>query len=124
MADDLLFHKDHCWVRVNGETAQIGITDYAQEELGKIIYIGLPEAGDQIEEGEPFGEIESRKSVSELIAPLGGEVLEVHAELEEDPSVINEAPYEDGWMILIQLSDLQDLDSLLSESDYMASVQG
>ncbi len=124
MTTDLLFHKEHCWVRVRGEIARIGITDHAQHELGKIIYIGLPEVGEQIEQGESFGEIESRKSVSELVAPLGGEVVEAHTELDDNPSIINDAPYEDGWMIEVQISDLQELDALLSEADYLAFVKG
>ena len=120
----LKFHEAHCWVRADGDGALIGITDHAQKQLKKIIYVGLPEVEDFLEEGEPFGEIESRKTVSELIAPVSGEVIEIHAELEQNPGPVNSSPYEEGWLVRVRLSDPGQLDDLMDEAAYLAAVAG
>jgi len=121
---ELRFHEEHCWVRAEDDTALIGITDYAQNELGKIIYIGLPEEGEVMEEGEPYGEIESRKVVSDLIAPVNGEVVEVNLELEDEPAIINESPYNEGWIVRVKLSDPGEVEALMDEAKYLSMVSG
>lgn len=120
----LKFHEAHCWVRAGENSALIGITDYAQKQLKKIIYVGLPEVEDLLEAGEPFGEIESRKTVSDLIAPVSGEVVETHSQLEDDPGPVNSSPYEEGWLVRVRLSDPGQLDDLMDEAAYLAAVSG
>ena len=120
----LKFHEAHCWVRVDDKVALIGITDYAQKQLKNIIYVGLPEVDDLLQAGEPFGEIESRKTVSDLIAPISGEVIETNSQLEEDPGPVNSSPYEEGWLVRVRLSDPGQLDDLMDEAAYLAAVAG
>jgi glycine cleavage system H protein len=115
---ELLYTKEHEWIRFEGDDATIGITDYAQGELGDIVFLELPQVGDSITRDEPFGTIEAVKAVSDLYAPLSGEVTEVNEALDEAPETINDSPYEDGWMITIKLSDPSEKDSLLSADDY------
>ena len=114
----LRFSTDHLWVRVDGERAQIGLSDRGQKALGEIIAADLPEIGDEIERGEPFGEFESTRTVQELIAPIGGEVTAVNPEIEASPSLVNEDPYRDGWLIEVELFNERDLDELLSAEEY------
>jgi glycine cleavage system H protein len=113
--EELQYTKSHEWVRTEDDTATIGITDYAQEELGDIVFVELPEEGATFEAGDSFGAIESVKAVSDLYAPVGGEVVEVNEALNDNPEKINEDPYGDGWMIKLSVSDEGDL---LSASDY------
>lgn len=121
--DDLKYSKEHEWVRVEGDLAVIGITDYAQGELGDIVFVELPRIGDSIEYMKPFGTIEAVKAISDLFSPLTGEVLEVNADLESDSSLINSDPYGDGWIIKIKMSDISELDNLLGAADYGALVE-
>jgi glycine cleavage system H protein len=113
--EELQYTKSHEWVRTEGDTATIGITDYAQEELGDIVFVELPEEGATFDAGDSFGTVESVKAVSDLYAPVGGEVVEVNEALGDNPEKINEDPYGDGWIVKLRVSDEGDL---LSASDY------
>jgi glycine cleavage system H protein len=114
--EELQYTRSHEWVRTEGDTATVGITDHAQEELGDIVYIELPEEGATFEAGEPFGTVESVKAVSDLYTPVGGEVVEVNETLDDSPEKINEDPYGEGWLIKLRVSDTRT--DLLSASDY------
>lgn len=119
---DLRYDREHEWVRVEGDTAIIGISDFAQDQLGEVVYVDLPSAGDELVAGETFGEIESVKSVSELYAPLSGTVVEVNDELDGSPETINADPYGGGWMVKVKMGDPSQLDGLMSADDYEAFV--
>jgi glycine cleavage system H protein len=116
--DDLLYNREHAWVRVEGEIATIGITDYAQEKLGEILAIELPEVDSYVERDEPFGTIESAKGVFELISPVSGEVLNVNEDILDDIGIINSDPHDTGWMITLEMSDSEELDDLLDSREY------
>ncbi len=118
MADSLKFTEDHLWVRVEGRRAQVGLSDYAQDELGEVIAVELPDIGDTLEKGESFGEIESIKTVSDLIAPVSGTISAVNAELEDHPSLVNEDPYHEGWLVEIELSDWNEIEDLMDPDEY------
>lgn len=120
---DLLYTKEHEWVLVENETATVGITDYAQQELGDVVYIELPDEGAAFEAEESFGSVESVKAVSEIFMPLAGKVVEVNADLTEAPEVINEDPYGEGWMIRIAVDDAGQLDELMSAEDYQSYLE-
>ncbi len=115
---NLSYDKEHTWARVDGETAVIGITHFAQDQLGEVVYVDLPSVGDELVAGEVFGEIESVKSVSELYAPVSGEVLEVNDGLSDAPETVNEDPYGEGWMVKVSMSDASQVDELLSAEEY------
>lgn len=119
---ELMYHKEHGWVRLMGTTAVVGISHYAQDQLGEVVYVDLPAEGDSVTAGEVFGEIESVKSVSELYSPVSGEIVEVNLGLEDAPETVNEDPYGDGWMIKVKLDDASEVDALLSAEDYEAFV--
>ena len=119
---DLKYTKDHEWVRVEGDTATVGVTDYAQSELGDIVYIEIETEGDSLDQEEVFGTVEAVKTVSDLFMPVSGEVVEVNGSLADNPETVNNDPYGDGWMIKIKLSDTSQLDELLSADDYKAEV--
>ena len=119
---DLKYDKEHEWVRVEGSEAVVGISEFAQDQLGEVVYVDLPAVGDELVAGETFGEIESVKSVSELYAPVSGTVLEVNDELGNTPETINSDPYGSGWMIKISVADASQLDGLLSADAYEAFV--
>jgi len=116
--EDLKYSKTHEWVRVEDDTATIGITDYAQNELGDIVNIELPEPGDTLQAGQRFGSIDSVKAVSDLISPVSGEVLEVNEDLVESPELINEDPYTSGWMIIVKMDDPSELGELMTAEQY------
>ncbi len=116
--EGLLFTLEHEWIRIDGERATIGITDYAQGELGDIVFAELPETGGQVDQGQVFGTIEAVKTVEDLYAPVSGEVLEVHRELTEDAAHINSDPYGEGWMIVVRMTRVDELESLLSPQAY------
>lgn len=120
--ENLKYSKDHEWIKVEGETALVGITEYAQSELGEIVYVDVTTEGETIEKNEVFGSVEAVKTVSDLLMPVGGEVLEVNAELEEKPELINEDPYGKGWIIKLNITDASELDELLSAADYKALI--
>lgn len=114
---DLKYTKDHEWIRISGDTAEIGITDYAQQQLGDVVYVELPDVGRQLNTGDSFGSIESVKAVSELFAPMGGQVIEVNPSLKDHPEAVNARPHE-SWMIKVRLSDRDALSSLLDSAGY------
>ena len=116
--DDLRYHPEHDWARVEGDTATLGITWYAQDALGEIVHYEPPEAGSSVAKDESYGEVESVKAVSEVVAPLTGEVVEVNAKVVEEPETINDDPYGEGWLIRIRLSDPTEVDSLLDPEAY------
>ncbi|CDO03150.1 octanoyl/lipoyl carrier protein [Oceanobacillus picturae] len=117
---DLLYSKEHEWVKREDGKLRIGITDFAQDELGDIVFVELPEVGDELELNEPFGSVESVKTVSELYAPVSGKVVEVNADLEDSPEFVNESPYEKAWMVVIEPSEQAQLDELLNAEAYEA----
>lgn len=115
---DVKYTKDHEWIRVEGEIAYVGITDYAQSELGEIVYVDITTEGETVAKEEVFGTIEAVKTVSDLFMPVSGEVVEVNPELEDAPQLINEDAYGKGWIIKVALSDMAEIDGLLSAADY------
>jgi glycine cleavage system H protein len=120
--EELKYSKEHLWVRVEGNKAVFGITDYAQHELGLVTIVELPSVGDELEQDDSFGSIEARKTLAELYAPISGSVLEVNGELEEAPEFVNDDPYDSGWLVVIEVSDAEELNSLMSADDYMEYV--
>ena len=120
--EKLSYTKEHEWIAVDGNVATIGITDYAQGELGDIVFVELPEVDDETEQMESFGTIEAVKAVSELYAPVTGKVVEINERLEDEPELINSDPYGEGWMIKVDLSDTSELDGLLSAADYQKVI--
>jgi len=120
--EELKYSKEHIWVRVEGNKAVIGITDYAQMELGKITGVELPDVGDELDQEDSFGSVEARKTVAELYAPLTGQVLEVNEELLVSPELLNEDPFDSGWIAIINISDHEELNLLMSVEDYVDSV--
>ena len=120
--EELKYSKEHLWVRVEGNKAVIGITDYAQHELGIVTTVELPVVGDELEQDDSFGSVEARKTLAELYAPISGSVLEVNGELEEAPDFLNDDPYDSGWLVVIEVSDAEELNSLMSADDYMEYV--
>ena len=121
---DLKYTRTDEWVRVEGDEATIGITDYAQDQLGDIVYIELPWDPQTLAHEEKFGDIESVKATSELISPLSGEVVKSNDALKDNPELINDSPYEQGWMLVVKIADPSELDSLMSAADYEAYIQG
>ena len=119
---ELKYSKEHEWVKIEGNTVTIGITEYAQSELGDIVFVELPETDDDIEEGESFGSVESVKTVSELYAPVSGKVVETNDELEDSPEFVNESPYEKAWMVKVELNDESQLDELMSADQYSEMI--
>lgn len=119
---ELKYSKEHEWVKVEGNTVTIGITEYAQGELGDIVFVELPEVDDEINEGDTFGSVESVKTISELYAPVSGKVVESNEELEDSPEFVNESPYEKAWMVKVELSDESQLDDLLSADQYKEMI--
>ena len=122
--EGLRYSSDHEWVAVDGDVARIGITDYAQDALGDVVYVDLPASGSPIVAAESFGEVESTKSVSELYAPLSGEISAVNDQLVDAPEKLNEDPYGEGWIVAITMSDPAELDGLLDADAYRALIQG
>jgi glycine cleavage system H protein len=115
---ELKYSEEHEWVKVEGEKVRVGITDFAQSELGDIVFVELPEVGDEIEADEPFGSVESVKTVSELYAPISGKVVEVNEDLDDSPEFVNESPYEKAWMIVVEPSDSSEIDKLMTAEQY------
>lgn len=119
---ELKYDREHEWVRVEGELAVIGISHFAQDQLGEVVYVDLPSAGDTLSAGDAFGEVESVKSVSELFSPVSGEIVDVNAALSDAPETVNEDPYGDGWMIKVRMSDAAEVDNLMSADEYEAFI--
>ena len=119
----LKYSREHEWVRVEENTALIGITDFAQAELGDVVYVELPEVGSEVEANNTFGVVESVKAVSDLFAPVSGVVTEVNTTLEDEPELVNSDPYEDGWMIRVEMKDESELNDLLEADSYRAYTE-
>ena len=119
---DLRYHEEHDWARVDGESATFGITWYAQDQLGEVVFFDPPDVGKAVTRGEPYAEVESVKAVSDVVAPLSGEIVEVNEALGDKPEAINDDPYEGGWMVKVRLSDVAQVDDLLDAGGYEASL--
>jgi glycine cleavage system H protein len=120
--EDLLYHPEHDWVRIDGDTATFGITWFAQDALGEVVFFDPPEVGTTVTKDESYAEVESVKAVSDVIAPLSGEIVEVNTALGDKPEVINEDPYGEGWMVKVRLSDPGETDGLLDHAAYTATL--
>ncbi len=120
--EGLKYSKEHEWVATEDSVATIGITDYAQDQLGEVVYIELPAVGDKVSKDDPFGVVESVKAVSDIYAPVSGTVTEINQELVESPEMVNEDPYGDGWLIKIRIADLVELDDLMDGEEYQEMV--
>ena len=121
--EDLRYTSEHEWARREGDSVRVGITHFAQDSLGDIVYVDIPGPGTAVNSGQPFGEVESTKSVSDLFAPVTGEIVERNGALEEAPELVNQDPYGEGWMVVIKPSNVADFDALLSSGDYKALVE-
>lgn len=119
---DLRYSSEHTWARREGNRVTVGITDFAQEELGEVLFLELPQTGRSVTAGESFGVVESVKAVSDLFAPVSGTVVEVNPRLDDEPELVNHEPYGDGWMIVIEASKPDDWQALLSADDYQATI--
>ena len=120
--DDLLYHSEHDWVRLDGDTATFGITWFAQDALGEVVFFDPPEVGSTVTKDEPYAEVESVKAVSDVIAPMSGEIIEVNTALADGPEAINHDPYGEGWMVRVRLSDPSEKDALMDAKSYEASL--
>jgi glycine cleavage system H protein len=120
---ELKYSREHEWVRLDGETATVGITDFAQDQLGDIVYLDLPKPGTTVDQFGKIGEIESVKSVSELFTPIGGEVTEINETARDNPEIVNRSPYGDGWLIRLRVSDPDQLNKLLAADEYSATIK-
>jgi glycine cleavage system H protein len=120
--DDLKYHQEHDWARIDGENATFGITWYAQDQLGEVVFFDPPAVGTTINKDAPYAEVESVKAVSDVIAPLSGEVTEVNESLKESPEQVNEDPYGDGWLVKVRLTDASEVDSLMDAESYRSSL--
>jgi glycine cleavage system H protein len=120
--EDLLYHAEHDWVRLDGDTATFGVTWFAQDALGEVVFFDPPEVGTTVTAGEPYAEVESVKAVSDVIAPLSGEIVEVNVTLGDNPEVVNDDPYGGGWMVKVKLSDPGEKDALLDQAAYVDSL--
>ena len=120
--EDLKYTKEHEWARLEGDVVRVGITHYAQDSLGDIVYVDLPGPGTQVSAGQPFGEVESTKSVSDIYSPISGSITERNARLEESPEIANQDPYGEGWMVVITPTNVSELDGLLTSADYQSFI--
>ncbi|WLV23903.1 glycine cleavage system protein GcvH [Aciduricibacillus chroicocephali] len=124
LPEELLYSEEHEWVKKEGDKVRIGITDFAQSELGDIVFVELPEEDDEVAVGDSFGSVESVKTVSELYSPVSGTVVEVNEDLDDTPEAVNESPYENAWMLVVELSDDSELDKLMTAEQYKAFIEG
>ncbi|PWJ40770.1 glycine cleavage system protein GcvH [Sediminitomix flava] len=120
--EELKYTKDHEWVRVEGEFGYVGITEFAQKELGDIVYVDITEEGEEVAEGEVFGSVEAVKTVSDLFMPISGEIVEVNEALEDAPETVNSDPYGDGWMVKIKISDMAEVETLMDAAAYKEEI--
>jgi glycine cleavage system H protein len=120
---DLRYHKEHEWVRVSGKEATLGITDFAQEALGDIVFVDLPKVGTQVTAGQQIGEVESTKTTSSIYTPVGGRIVRVNAALKDKPEAVNDEPYETGWMVVIELSQPAEVDQMMTAAQYDAFLK-
>ncbi len=122
LPEDVRYTKDHEWAKVTGDTIKIGISDYAQDQMGDIVFVEMPDVGDTFEEGDEFGTLESVKAVSELYIPIGGEVVAINEELEDTPELLNQDPY-GGWIVEIKPKDIQDIEQLFDRDTYLGVLK-
>ncbi len=123
LPEDLKYTREHEWLSIEDGVATVGITDHAQEQLGEVVFVELPAAGDKVEKSEPFGVVESTKAVSDIYAPVSGEVAEVNDGLPDSPELVNEDPYGDGWMVKVTIGDDADLEDLMTADEYRQFVE-
>jgi glycine cleavage system H protein len=116
--EDLKYSKEHEWAKREGELVRVGITDFAQDALGDVVYVDIPEVGTELKAGQPFGEVESTKSVSDLYSPVSGTVVERNERLSDSPEIVNQSPFEEGWMVLVQPTDVSEMEALLDAAAY------
>jgi glycine cleavage system H protein len=124
LPDDVRYTNDHEWAKADGDTLRVGITDYAQDQLGDIVFVEVPEVGDTFGKGDEFGTLESVKAVSEMYIPVSGEIVAVNEALEETPALLNQDPYGDGWIIEVKLDDSSELDELMDKDAYLEMLKG
>jgi glycine cleavage system H protein len=124
LPDDLRYAESHEWAKPEGDNMRVGISDYAQDQLGDIVFVELPQVGDAFKKGDEFGTVESVKAVAELYMPMGGEIVSVNAALEDSPDLVNANPYGDGWLIEIKAADPSELDTLMGKNDYSEKLKG
>jgi glycine cleavage system H protein len=123
LPEDLRYTKEHEWARREDDLVRIGVTDFAQDQLGDVVYVDLPAPGTEVSKGQPFGEVESTKSVSDLYAPVSGTVEERNDELDDRPELVNDDPYGAGWLVVIRPAEIDDVDSLLSVEEYRTQIE-
>ena len=124
LPDDIHYAESHEWAKAEGDNVKVGISDYAQDQLGDIVFVEMPEVGETFDKGTEFGTVESVKAVSELNIPIGGEIVAVNSALEDSPELINNAPYSDGWMIEVKANDPAELEALMTKDAYLTSLKG
>ncbi len=124
LPDDVKYTKDHEWAKLSNDIVTIGINDYAQDQLGEIVFVELPEVGDTFSEGDEFGSVESVKAVSEMYIPISGEIVEINESLEDAPELVNESCYDDGWIIKVKPDDVSELDNLMNKAAYLDMLKG
>jgi len=124
LPEDVKYTKDHEWAKLSGDIVTIGINDYAQDQLGEIVFVELPEVEDTFSEGDEFGSVESVKAVSEIYIPISGEIVEINEDLEDAPELVNESCYEGGWLIKVKPSDLSQMDALMEKTAYLDMLKG
>ena len=124
LPDNVRYADDHEWVRVEGDKVRVGLDDYAQDQLGDIVFVELPQVGDTFKQGEEFATVESVKAVVECYLPVGGEIIAVNSELEESPELINKSPYGDGWMVDVKPTDLSEMDDLMTNDACLEKLKG
>ena len=124
MPDDIRYAEDHEWARNEGDRVRVGLDDYAQDQLGDIVFVGLPEVGETFNKGDEFATVDSVKASAECYIPVSGEIIEVNPELEESPQLVNQSPYKDGWFVVIKPKDLSEMDSLMTNTECLEKVKG
>ena len=124
LPDDIHYAESHEWAKAEGDNVKVGISDYAQDQLGDIVFVEMPEVGETFDKGAEFGTVESVKAVSELYMPVGGEIVAVNSALEDAPELINNTPYSDGWMIEVKADDPAELEALMTQDAYLTSLKG
>jgi glycine cleavage system H protein len=116
--DDLYYNRNHLWVRIQGNRGTVGVTDYAQREMGEVLFVDLPEEGSQVEKDDVFGSLESSKTVAELRCPVSGEIVSINKDLEEEPSLVNDDAYGSGWLVVVEVDDPNELEDMINAADY------
>ena len=124
MPDDIRYAEDHEWARSEGGKVRVGLDDYAQDQLGDIVFVGLPEVGETFSKGDEFATVDSVKASAECYIPVSGEIIEVNTELEESPQLVNQNPYKDGWFVVVKPNDLSEIDSLMTNTECLEKLKG